>query len=576
MMSINNKILPFIFRKEMGDENEPDLEALQTLLKPIREPTAVWGINIQELLDTYLDQISKIEIDDNFTPDTLSFTRAGLLIQGSTNVLVKKIKHLYDLTLASTSTNYNDEGEEGDDKAKTKKKKKPKDWVVDDQLAIIDDPDTIENTTIVDDSPRYEITTIPKVPFCLLHSLDSTKSKGSSDSYRINNIPDNEHCVILLDSAEKFTDRNEAPDLSLQSTPSFASPAFQPDSQNSPQFLAPLPDREEEDYNEKKDETQRRDEDPEEIISQTENQTNSTFIENNDEEPKMLDPDSTENLSIILHPFKKMSSIKIPTEFPKEKTEEQSKTEFKEDENDIGKENLEKFNFKKPFHNDIFADIFKNLQILREKRLHEEDENAIAQMPESQGREHLLENMDVYIEQPELPDISDDDNDKDGVETIEPIDGLSTQDPLDISKDYEERSRRMIKEMIEEGKKHIKESVESNALSQWEKKVTPVLELELQRKPFNVGECRAWILKMLVQHETNGKMEISFHALTNDMDTREVSRIFLSTLMLANAGDIEIFTSKEMPEGDFLIIAKGSVDKLQEAATQYEGSVEVQ
>ena len=174
-----------------------DIEHLQELIRPIRELSAVWDINLGNYLDSYLKTIEKIDIKNDFTPDMLNFSQAGLFLQGSTNVLAKKVKHLYDLATSTASF----DTLEGGDKAQSKRKRKndPLDYIVDDKLAPIEDPDVLSSPPALNEkAQRQDITTMPKIPLCLLSSIDS-QTTSENTSFRVNLVPDEHFSVILLD-----------------------------------------------------------------------------------------------------------------------------------------------------------------------------------------------------------------------------------------------------------------------------------------------------------------------------------------------------------------------------------------
>ena len=81
---------------------------------------------------------------------------------------------MYNLAVLKASSS------DENDKDQKKRKRKVVEWVVDDKLAPIDDPDACENIQLTEDNPRIEITTMPKIPFCLLTSLDSQYTNDSS------------------------------------------------------------------------------------------------------------------------------------------------------------------------------------------------------------------------------------------------------------------------------------------------------------------------------------------------------------------------------------------------------------
>ena len=102
--------------------------------------------------------------------------------------------------------------------------------------------------------------------------------------------------------------------------------------------------------------------------------------------------------------------------------------------------------------------------------------------------------------------------------------------------------------MVEEGRRNTITSSSVAALADWENKLIPILENEQNRKQFNINETREWILSNL--ELKNG--EITFQNLTSGLQSHEISRVFLSSLMLVNSRNINIIRDG-FSEGNFLI-----------------------
>lgn len=555
-----------------------DIEHLQELLRPIREVAALWDIKLKDYLEDYLENISNIDLSKDFDPKMLNFSQAGLFLQGSTNVLAKKVKNLYDLVLNSTATNF--DGNENDPDQK-KRKKKVIEFVVDDQLVDLDDlPECDPTIKNADDQSNYEVTTMPKIPFCLLGSLDSSQSDGNS--FRISEVPSQDRCVILLDKSVKFDENDENYELysneneSHSQIPSILSDDFVINNPNS--FQSPSRNLVAEDESlpnpgdlveNSKDKENEQNEENKENKETNENQINNENGELNDKNPleempplpdfqdssrssddeemeynpndfKMLDPNSTQ-LQFTSKPFKKIKRFVIPTTFLDSKRKVKKTT-------------------KKPFHSGIFYEIFEKGKKYREKRTKEEDKKAFELLIEEEGgRDHVLNDMDAYVDVP-LPDYEESNtyqNDNDDMPTNSEIiiDNDDYNDNTinmndDGMLDYREKCQEIIKRIIDMGKMQVHQSHTAQVLENWEKKVTPILEEEKTHKAFVVPDVQEWVKDTLISH----KGSIYFRELTCNHYNFEISRIFLAILMLGNAGEV-ILPSETPPNitNDFLI-----------------------
>ncbi|OHT05169.1 hypothetical protein TRFO_27173 [Tritrichomonas foetus] len=558
-----------------------DIEHLQELLRPIREAAAVWDIPLLEYLDSYLENISTLDLSKDFDPNMLNFSQAGLFLQGSTNVYAKKVKNLYDLVLNSTSNNSDKCGNDETDGDIKKRKRKVIEYIVDDKLAEIDDPVECDTTMKNDEEEetRIDITTMPNVPFCLLNSLETTQASGTS--FRISNVPSQQSCVILLDNSTKFKefqimDKNQSNfDDNHSQIPSILDDEdehlnFLKDSpfrQNSP-FNAPPPSPQEfeeqtennennsQEYsNQKQNENQNGNENENDKINvgNVECESNSNFVDipeppdfedhlqrgkyqkEEDEEIKFLDPNS--QLDITSRPFQKMKKMCLPTTY----------FESKKQKSKISK---------KPFHVDIFSEIFYQVKKYRVKKMKEEDQQALEILiPAESGRDHILDDIDTYVEIPPPPP-EDFFEEGEQLTQLDPNDSYfntEIENPTDHNNynadSYTIMCQNMIKQMVEDGQKHVMHSQTAEVLAKWESKVTPILENDRKHKEFFVTDVQDWVIDMLRTH--NGKM--NFTALVCNVANYEVSRIFLAVLMLANKGDVKLDDTNVQVTDDFPI-----------------------
>lgn len=490
-----------------------DTEKLQEILRPIRELSAVWDVPLSEYLDSYLENITNIEFGDEYDPNTLNFSQAGLFIQGSTNIFAKKVKHLYNLAVLKASSS------DENDKDQKKRKRKVVEWVVDDKLAPIDDPDACENIQLTEDNPRIEITTMPKIPFCLLTSLDSQSTNDSS--YRVNSVPDEKYSVILLDPSINLD--NEKIDV------------FDDDDDDTMPF--PLGNKEEEEMGDivknanlsTEEEEDRNDDEAESLLPPPKQDSDSDENENEvieTKEMKKLDPDSL-GLSSLLKPFKMMQNPKIPTSF-------------------MNKEISQKKHSMKPFHLDLFEEMFHELKEVRANMKKEKQIENISSITEEDGREQVLNDLDTYVEEDiplPLAEEYDDDSNNISSQTFISLPGGNSS--------YLELCVNSIHQMIQMGREQVMKNPVSTALDSWERKISPVLENEQKMKPFNMDETLEWIEEMLKLHEG----EMTFKQLTSELELHEVSRVFFSLLILANQRKLKIETiNQKSNDDDYKII----------------------
>lgn len=512
--------------EELSQSNQPiNIENLQELIRPIRELSTVWNIRLGDYLDSFLKNISSIDFNNNFTPDLLNFSQAGLFLQGSTNVYAKKVKHLYDLATSSVSF----DTLEGGDKAQGKRKRRndPVDYIVDDKLAPIEDPDVLTTPpSLVEKTQRQDITTMPKIPLCLLSSIDSETSSENT-SFRVNLVPDEHFSVILLDptiNLEKLSEPklNEENPLDLpyenenkaadQGEENANEEKQNPQNENQNEQQPPtLPDSR---NNEEEDIEDHALPPPPTLPSDNEEDDNDEL------KIDLLDPDSTK-LSSILKPMKKMTRFRIPKSF-NEKTEKSK-------------------GFKKHFNDGIFLEMFEEIKSLRKDNTPKEiqEEQPFADISTKEGREHILNDLDSYQDEDlPIPDMPDDEDAN--YDTIPDFASehpyISTPSLVSNEITYLDLCRSMINKMVESGNKQVHKTEQDEILSSWEKRIGPKLEKDLKRPEFKIDECEDWTIDILKSH----KGSILFGDLTADLEYHQISRVFLAVLVLANKQKVKI------------------------------------
>ncbi|KAJ8006829.1 hypothetical protein DPEC_G00111290 [Dallia pectoralis] len=88
------------------------------LLRPIRELTKNWDIDVASELADYLEELDEMCISFDGGKTTLNFAEAALLIQGSACIYSKKVEHLYNLVY-QTLDYMNDRNKKKDKQAVT-------------------------------------------------------------------------------------------------------------------------------------------------------------------------------------------------------------------------------------------------------------------------------------------------------------------------------------------------------------------------------------------------------------------------------------------------------------------------
>jgi hypothetical protein len=243
----------------------------------------------------------------------------------------------------------------------------------------------------------------------------------------------------------------------------------------------------------------------------------------------MLDPDIN-RLAFASRPFAKMSAarIRVPTSFA-----------------DLGRRAKAKAVTKRPFHPDIFMEIFEKIKTFRKSRLMEADRDILATIPRESGRDHVLENMSVYVEPPPMPD------DETEEERREPPQRIwQPRVAADAKGAYSQLCQQFVQLMIKLGEEKVVRPVGSQILAAWERRLMPRLDRELQRKPFDIQEMREWVKNVLRAN----KGEMTFRSMTSTLRSHEVSRAFLSTLILANSQEVVLMPIEEgVREGEFIV-----------------------
>jgi len=107
---------------------------------------------------------------------------------------------------------------------------------------------------------------------------------------------------------------------------------------------------------------------------------------------------------------------------------------------------------------------------------------------------------------------------------------------------YEDMVARRVAEYVAQGRQHLLSSALTQRVSAWHNMIGPKLEAVEQRKNFDIHEYGSKILRELPERETEGGEGVfkPFTNIVGGLKREEVCRFFLSSLMLANTGNVEI------------------------------------
>lgn len=121
------------------------------------------------------------------------------------------------------------------------------------------------------------------------------------------------------------------------------------------------------------------------------------------------------------------------------------------------------------------------------------------------------------------------------------------------SKTYEDLCREHIERFMRGANKFAQESRLSNRVAEWQDRLEPLLEEQEHREKFDIHQYGSRIIDRIVAEidELNlddydgddddaTKREVDFNDVTSGFEAPDVARVFLSTLQLANQGNVEI------------------------------------
>ena len=105
---------------------------------------------------------------------------------------------------------------------------------------------------------------------------------------------------------------------------------------------------------------------------------------------------------------------------------------------------------------------------------------------------------------------------------------------------YEELVARRVEEFITKSQEYMRSSELSQKVAKWHEMIGPRLENLEKRKAFDIHAYGSQVIRGC---EASKKAEVPFREVIKGQKKEEISRFFLSTLMLANTGNVDISTS---------------------------------
>ena len=107
---------------------------------------------------------------------------------------------------------------------------------------------------------------------------------------------------------------------------------------------------------------------------------------------------------------------------------------------------------------------------------------------------------------------------------------------------YEELVARRVEEFISKSQEYMRSSELSQKVAKWHEMIGPRLENLEKRKAFDIHAYGSQVIR---ECEASKKTEVPFREVIKGQKKEEISRFFLSTLMLANTGNVDISTAED-------------------------------
>ncbi|XP_064119386.1 condensin-2 complex subunit H2-like [Macrobrachium nipponense] len=212
-------------------------------------------------------------------------------------------------------------------------------------------------------------------------------------------------------------------------------------------------------------------------------------------------------------------------------------------------------------------ELSKRLHLSKQKKVKELLKDGIAQDAEEaihrvNEETHLQQRLDEQLE--DLPfddaavDLDDDDVPQPPLMFPNPHDTTNDPNPLETNKrltdsqfdepgsEYEALVQKWVSEYITNAQDHVNSSDLTKRVNKWREAILPKLEDEERRREFDIHSYGSQVLGFFP--ENGRKQTIPFQSVAKNQEAPEVSRLFLSCLMLANTYNVQLNDS--IP-GDF-------------------------
>ncbi|XP_014786785.1 condensin-2 complex subunit H2 isoform X3 [Octopus bimaculoides] len=552
------------------------------MLQPIRDLTKNWDVDIASHLEDYLEELENVAITFD-GGRTMNFAEAALLIQGSTCVYSRKVEYLYALVYEVLDLLVN--------KRRNKQSNNKDNNAADDpdvtfggddeELLPLDDIET-SNVTMKEKNDK-EIGTIPRRPMSMVPLGEEEKGNdpllsktgellGNRNDFRLNTSQVNYDSCLLLEASAHFlsglpnstnketTASSHVPTTVIRENTESDNIIENYDNPEIDDSMDDIPPPEVSTKAVEEEDTAKR---SSERLQERANKIKERMAKDKE---KSVDPwlcqDPYEQKSKTEKPFKKGKTFRIPeiVDDKKQKSKKRKKEPITEEKPEINLEPIEDF-----VANTLFSYKHKLQKNLRDSCLPEFERMCWTKLSERQARRKTeTKAMETILEQKILDgenledgfeigaDLNtasggDDDDNDDNI--VGPV--LNLQDDLfDIEDDspiteeskrgepvssYEHLVQKHIEDFYIGAQKYAQVTELSKRIAEWEEKIIPKLQEEEQHGPFDIHEYGTTIINSL---QLGNKFPLA--KLMSGKPTYEIGRLFLSTLMLANTGNVEL------------------------------------
>ncbi|XP_072033087.1 condensin-2 complex subunit H2-like [Amphiura filiformis] len=578
------------------------------LLQPIRDLTKNWEVDIAAQLEEYLTEIETIKISFDGGSTTMNFAEAALLIQGSACIYSKKVEYLYALVyqtldlLASKkrlqqATSLDAEGRDKDAEFQEDKEA---------EFLSLDDMDEAKNIDMKEldmDINMNVVKILTRTPLSLMKltepdqdlPLVSRKGEvfGKKSDFRLNTSVIHGSGALILDLSH-LSRLEESLRRHPMSTPVglLSSVPTQINLPNSNDEMPFIPDDDQAeplggdislDDVEMGDPL---DESMDDIHAQPQAMERELrprrVIEMKSEAKPVVDPwapmDPHEPCPSSNKLFKKGCSFRIPSSVDSIANKKRKRKRIPEKANQsllpltefINKayfstsSKLPQNILKKPLFEEYEHFYYKS-EFKKQQDVVKKEKEIMAQQGRYQELEEKEEEEAKEMDQPPPTDVLedgvsgggddfdfagpepvDDDNDVFGMADYGNEDRPSDSQQEIISS-YEDLVRKHVDAYIASAQQYAQVTDLSKRVQQWEDKIMPILKREEKFGYFDIHEYGAVVLDKLEKEHirTNNDEPVSFKKVIEDKEIFHVSRLFLSSLQLANNYNLDVSSQGE-------------------------------